>query len=72
MTGFSGSSVVKNPLAKQGMWVPFLVGKIPWRRNGNPLQYSCLGIPMDRGAWWATVPGVAKDLDMTERINNRN
>ena len=28
--------------------------------NGNPLQYSCLENPMDRGAWWATVPGVAK------------
>ena len=28
--------------------------------NGNPLQYSCLGNPMDRGAWWATVHGVAK------------
>ena len=28
--------------------------------NGNPLQYSCLGNPMDRGAWWATVRGVAK------------
>jgi len=50
----------------QGMWVPFLVETIPWRRNGNPLQYSCLGIPMDRGAWWAIVPGVAKELDMTE------
>ena len=31
------------------------VGKIPWRRNGNPLQYSCLGNPMDTGAWQATV-----------------
>ena len=36
-----------------------------WRRspgegNGNPLQYSCLGNPMDRGAWQATVPGVTK------------
>ena len=29
-------------------------------RNGNPLQYSCLENPMDRGAWWATVLGVAK------------
>ena len=29
--------------------------------NGNPLQYSCLGNPMDRGAWWATVHGVAKN-----------
>ena len=35
------------------------VGKIPWRR-GNPLQYSCLKNPMDRGAWWATVHEVAK------------
>ncbi|XP_065764834.1 glomulin isoform X3 [Muntiacus reevesi] len=31
------------------------VGKIPWRRNGTPLQYSCLENPMDRGAWRATV-----------------
>ena len=33
--------------------------------NGNLLQYSCLGNPMDRGAWWATVHGVTKELDMT-------
>ena len=37
------------------------LGKIPWRRNGNPLQYSCLGNPMDRGAGGATVRGVAKN-----------
>ena len=36
------------------------VGKIPWRRNSNPLQYSCLEYPMDRGAWPATVHGVTK------------
>ena len=36
-------------------------GKIPWRRNGNLLQYSWLGNPMDRGAWWDTVHGVSKD-----------
>ena len=36
------------------------VRKIPGEGNGNPLQYSCLGNPMDRGAWWATVHGVAK------------
>ena len=36
------------------------VGKIPWKRNGNPLQGSCLGNSMDRGAWWTTVHGVAK------------
>ena len=32
----------------------------PGERNGNPLQYSCLENSMDRGAWWTTVPGVAK------------
>ena len=30
------------------------------KENGNPLQYSCLENPMDRGAWWATIHGVAK------------
>ena len=33
--------------------------------NGNPFQYSCLGNPMDGGVWWATVHGVAKELDTT-------
>ena len=33
---------------------------IPGEGNGNPLQYSCLGNPMDGGAWWATVQGVTK------------
>ena len=36
------------------------VGEIPWRRHGNPLQYSCLENSMDRGAWWAIVHGIAK------------
>ena len=35
-------------------------GISPGGRNGNPLQYSCLENSMDRGAWWATVHGVAK------------
>ena len=34
--------------------------------NGNPFQYSCLGNSMDRGTWWATVHGAAKESDMTE------
>ena len=39
-------------------------GRSPGERNGNPLQYSCLENPMDRGAWWATVHG-SQELDMT-------
>ena len=36
-------------------------GRSPGGGNGNPLQYSCLGKLMDRGAWWATVHGVSKN-----------
>ena len=39
--------------------------------NVNPLQYSCLENPMDRGAWWAIVHGVA-DLNMNERLTLTN
>ena len=37
-----------------------VLGRSPGEGNGNPLQYSCLDNSMDRGAWWATVYGVAK------------
>ena len=37
------------------------LGKSLGGGNGNPLQYSCLGNPMDGGAWWATVHGVTKN-----------
>ena len=36
------------------------LGRSPGEGNGNPLQYSCLGNPIDRGAGWATVHGVTK------------
>ena len=36
------------------------LGRSSGGADGNPLQYSCLGNPMDRGAWWATVHGVTK------------
>ena len=39
-------------------------GRSPGEGNSNPLQYSCLENPMDRGAWWAAVHG--KELDTTE------
>ena len=59
--GFPGGSVVKNLPASAGD-----VGSIPGSERypreggGNPFQYSCLGNPKDRGAWQATVHGVAK------------
>ena len=41
------------------------LGRSPGGGNHNPLQYSCLGNPMDRKAWWATGHGVTKELDTT-------
>ena len=40
-------------------------GRFPGEGNGNPFQYSCLGNPMDGGAWWATVHLITKELDTT-------
>ena len=59
--GFSGGSVVKNPLNSigDGGWIPGS-RRSPGEGNGNPLQYSCLENPMDRGAQQATVHRVAK------------
>ena len=62
--GFPGGSVVKNQSANAGDvrdvgLIPGL-GRSPGVGNGNPLQYSCLKIPMDRGAMWSTDHGVAK------------
>ena len=47
-------------------------GRSPGVGNGNPFQYSCLGNPMDRGAWWAMVQWVTIELDMTYWLNNNN
>ena len=47
-------------------------GRSPGEENGNPLQYSCLGNPMERGAWQVTVYGVAKVLNTMERLNNND
>ena len=71
--GFPGGSEVKNPPANAGNVgsIPGS-GRSPGEGNGNPLQYSCLRNPMDRGAWQATVHGVAKESDMTQQLNNNN
>ena len=60
--GFPGGSAVKNLPANAGDTgsIPGL-GRSSGEQNGNPLQYSCLGNPMDRGSWQATVHGVSKN-----------
>ena len=47
------------------------LGISPGEEYGNPLQYSCLENPMDRGAWWATVHGVVKSRTQQSTQNNR-
>ena len=69
--GFPDGSVVKNPPARAGDtgdvgWIPGS-GRSPGGGSSNPLQYSYLENPMDRGAWWAIVHGVAKS--QTQLIN---
>ena len=59
--GFPGGSDGKESVSNAGD--PGLIpgsGRSPGEGNGNPLQYSCLENSLDRGAWWATVHGVAK------------
>ena len=59
--GFPGGSVVKNLPASTGdVGSVSGLGRAPGGGNGNPLRYSCLGDPRDRGAWWAVVHGVSK------------
>ena len=69
--------MVKNPPTNVGAsgdsrGIPGL-GRSPGEGNGYPLQYSCLENPMDGGAWWAIVYGVAKSwtqLSTTETVIN--
>ena len=68
---FPGSSVVKNWPADAGDvgLIPGL-GRSLGEGNGNPLQYSCLGTPMDRGTCQATVHGGHKESDITEQSHS--
>ena len=63
--GFPGGSAVKNPPANSGDMHLQIHWEDPLERssgegNSNPLQYSCLGNPMDREGWQATVQGITK------------
>ena len=62
--------MIKNPPANAGDVdsIPGS-GRSSGEENGNSLQYSCLGNPMDRGAWRAIVHGVTKESDMTWQLN---
>ena len=65
--------MVKNPPAKAGDvgWIPGQKDALE-KEMGNPLRHCCLGNPMDRGAWWATIQGVTKESDTTWQLNNSN
>ena len=72
-TGFQVVLVVKNLPANAGDirdsgLIPGL-GRSPVEGNGNPLQYSCLEDPMDRGAWCAIVPGVTKSQTPLKQLS---
>ena len=58
--GFPGDSDAKESACSADQGLIPESGRSPGERNGYPLQYSCLENPMDRGACWATVHGVAK------------
>ena len=64
--GFLEGSVIKNLFANAGDvgLIPTL-RRFPGEGNGTPLCYSCLGNPMERGAWQTVAHVVAKDLDIT-------
>ena len=62
--------MVKNPAASaKDMGSISGSGTSPREGNGNPLQYSCLEGPINRGAWWAKVHGVAKELNTHTQIH---
>ena len=72
---FPDGSVVKNSPANAGdtSSIPGS-GRYPLEEEmvTNPLQHSCLGNPMVRGAWWATFHAIVKELDTTEQLSNSN
>ena len=71
--GFPGGSVVKNLPANVGDTASIPPsGTSPGKGNGSPLQSSCLGNPMDRGAWQAAVHGGHKRVRHDLKLNHTN
>ena len=71
--GFPGGSVVRNPPTNVGAagdagLIPGS-GRSPGGGNGNPFQFSCLGSPTDRGAWWTAVHRVAQNWTQMKSLS---
>ena len=65
------AQMVNNLPAMRETWV-LAQGRSPGEGNGNPLQYSCLENSVDRGAWQATVHGVAKSQTQLKRLSTHS
>ena len=71
--GFPRGTSGKNPPAKmKNMGSIHGLGRSPGEGNGNPLQYSCLENPMDRGTWWAIVHRVTKSQTQLKQLNTHS
>ena len=71
MTKYKVGSVGKESICNAGDLSSISeLGRSPGEGNNNPLQYSCLGNPMGRGAWSTMVQEVAKESDTTEQLGN--
>ena len=69
--GFPGGSVKESTCNVGGAVSIPGSGRSPGEGNSKPLQYSCLGNPIDKRAWWAIVHGVIKEFDTTSRVNKK-
>ena len=71
--GFPGGASGKEPVCQGRRCKTYgfdaWVGKIPGGGHGNPLQYSCLENPIDRGVWWATVHGATESWTQLKRLS---
>ena len=71
ISAFLGGASSKEPTCQYWRHKRWGLGRSPGGGHGNPLQYTCLENPMDRGAWWATVHRVAESQACLKRLNTR-